>query len=399
MESLKELYRIGPGPSSSHTLGVRNACLYYMDKYNKDEYTVTLYGSLALTGRGHMSDKIIEDTFKPKKVTIIFKNESYDENPNTMVFEEGTSDELVIYSTGGGAIKVKGIDSIVDPNVYPHNSLNSINEFCLHNDLDYAGYIYYFEPNIKEYLLEVAKQMIAEIDNGLAASGDLPGPLKLKRVAASLNNEAKKCSDEAIKEKLFLSSYAYAALEENACGKIVVTAPTLGSCGVLSSVLYKYYKKGFELSDLADGLAVAGLFGNLIKTNASISGAVGGCQAEIGSATAMASAFASYLEKLPAKSIEYAAEIAIEHNLGLTCDPVGGYVQVPCIERNGIGALRAIDSMLYAKYLSHIKDNIVSFDMIVETMKYTGQKIAMELRETSLGGLAEVVPCKKPEGC
>lgn len=399
MESLKELYRIGPGPSSSHTLGVRNACLYYMGKYNKDEYTVTLYGSLALTGRGHMSDKIIEDTFKPKKVTIIFKNESYDENPNTMVFEEGTNDELVIYSTGGGAIKVKGIESIVDPNVYPHNSLNSINEFCLHNDLDYAGYIYCFEPNIKEYLLEVAKQMIAEIDNGLATSGDLPGPLKLKRVAASLNNEAKKCSDEAIKEKLFLSSYAYAALEENACGKIVVTAPTLGSCGVLSSILYKYYKKGFELSDLADGLAVAGLFGNLIKTNASISGAVGGCQAEIGSATAMASAFASYLEKLPAKSIEYAAEIAIEHNLGLTCDPVGGYVQVPCIERNGIGTLRAIDSMLYAKYLSHIKDNIVSFDMIVETMKYTGQKIAMELRETSLGGLAEVVPCMKPEGC
>ena len=399
MESLKELYRIGPGPSSSHTLGVRNACLYYMGKYNKDEYTVTLYGSLALTGRGHMSDKIIEDTFKPKKVTIIFKNESYDENPNTMVFEEGTNDELVIYSTGGGAIKVKGIESIVDPNVYPHNSLKSINEFCLHNDLDYAGYIYCFEPNIKEYLLEVVKQMIREIDNGLASSGDLPGPLKLKRVAGSLNNEAKKCSDETVKEKLFLSSYAYAALEENACGKIVVTAPTLGSCGVLSSVLYKYYKKGFELCDLADGLAVAGLFGNLIKTNASISGAVGGCQAEIGSATAMASAFASYLEKLPAKSIEYAAEIAIEHNLGLTCDPVGGYVQVPCIERNGIGALRAIDSMLYAKYLSHIKDNIVSFDMIVETMKYTGQKIAMDLRETSLGGLAEVVPCKKPEGC
>lgn len=399
MESLKELYRIGPGPSSSHTLGVRNACLYYINKYDKDEYTVTLYGSLALTGRGHMSDKIIEDTFKPKKVTIIFKNESYDENPNTMVFEEGTSDELVIYSTGGGAIKVKGVESIVDSNVYPHNSLNSINEFCLHNDLDYAGYTYCFEPNIKEYLLEVAKQMIAEIDNGLASSGDLPGPLKLKRVAASLNNEAKKCSDETIKEKLFLSSYAYAALEENACGKIVVTAPTLGSCGVLSSILYKYYKKGFELSDLADALAVAGLFGNLIKTNASISGAVGGCQAEIGSATAMASAFASYLEKLPAKSIEYAAEIAIEHNLGLTCDPVGGYVQVPCIERNGIGALRAIDSMLYAKYLSHIKDNIVSFDMIVETMKYTGQKIAMELKETSLGGLAEVVPCKKPEGC
>lgn len=399
MESLKELYRIGPGPSSSHTLAVRNACLYFLNKHKKDEYKVTLYGSLALTGKGHMSDKIIEDTFKPNKVNIIFKNENYDENPNTIVFDEGLDDEMVIYSTGGGAIKIKGINNIVDEKVYPHNKLNAINNYCRIHDLDYPAYIYHFEPDIKDYLLAVVKQMIKEIDNGLNATGYLPGPLKLKRVALSLYNEAKTCQDESIKAKLLLSSYAYSAIEENACGKTVVTAPTLGSCGVLSSVLYKYYISGYDFDKLVDGLATAGLFGNLIKTNASISGAVGGCQAEIGSATAMAASFASYLEGLPSKSIECAAEIAIEHNLGLTCDPVGGYVQVPCIERNGIGALRSIDCMLYAKYLGHIKDNIVSFDMIVETMKYTGQKIAMELKETSLGGLAEVVPCKHPLGC
>lgn len=399
MESLKELYRIGPGPSSSHTLGVKNACLYYLNKYRKDVYNVTLYGSLALTGKGHMSDKIIEDTFKPKKVNVIFKNESYDENPNTMVFEEGTNDEMVIYSTGGGAISVKGIGSIVDENVYPEKSLKEINAFCLANKCDYANYVYYYEPTIKEYLLTVVDYMLAEIDRGLRESGNLPGPLKLKRVAASWHKEANNCDDDAIKEKLLLSAYAYAAIEENACGKIVVTAPTLGSCGVLASVVYKYHTKGFSKDKLADGLACAGVFGNLIKTNASISGARGGCQAEIGTATSMAACFASYLEGLSLKAIECAGEIAMEHNLGLTCDPVGGYVQVPCIERNGIGALRSVDCMLYAKYLNHIKESKVSFDMIVEAMNYTGQKIAMELKETSLGGLAEVVPCKEPEGC
>ncbi len=400
MESLKELYRIGPGPSSSHTLGVRNACLYYLNKYpNLDNYTITLYGSLALTGKGHMSDKIILDTFNGKNASLVFKNEAYDENPNTLVFNQGSETEMTIYSTGGGAISVKGIGSVVDKNVYPHNSLSEINGYCNKYDLDYAAYVYKCEPGIKEYLIVVVKKMLEEIENGLNTKGDLPGPLNLKRVAFSLYEEGKNCDNQSIKEKLLLSSYAYAALEENACGKIVVTAPTLGSCGVLSAVLRKYYDSGIDVIRLADGLAVAGIFGNLIKTNSSISGAVGGCQAEIGSATSMAAAFASYLEGLSLKGIECAAEIAMEHNLGLTCDPVGGYVQVPCIERNGIGALRSIDCMLYAKYLGNIKESKVSFDMIVKAMKYTGAKIAMELKETSLGGLAEVVPFKKPVGC
>ena len=402
MESLKELYRIGPGPSSSHTLAVRNACLYYLKAFPSfDEYKVILYGSLALTGKGHMSDKIIKETFKNKKINIEFNNDIYDEMPNTMVFSDvDDKNKMVIYSTGGGAIKVKGQSDIVDKNIYPFNSLKEINDYCLENKIDYVGFTYKFEKDIKEYLLVVVRQMLLEIENGLSKEGFLPGPLGLKRVACSLNKEASKCKKEDIKEKLLLSSYAYAAMEENACGNMVVTAPTLGSCGVLSSILRRYYDKGFSLDKLADALAVAGLFGNLVKTNATISGAVGGCQAEIGTACSMAAAFASYMEDLPLKAIECAAEIAMEHNLGLTCDPVGGYVQVPCIERNGIGALRSLDCMLYAKYLSHIKDNKVDFDMIVKTMNYTGQKIAMELKETSLGGLAEFVPLNKDDvGC
>lgn len=315
MESLKELYRIGPGPSSSHTLGVRNACLYYLDKYpNYDKYTITLYGSLSLTGKGHMSDKIIIDSFIGKEVNILFVDKQYDDHPNTIKFNTDDNDnELIIYSTGGGAIEVKGIGNIVDNMIYPLNSLKEINEYCISNKLDYAKYVYKCE-DIKQYLIHVSKQMIKEIDNGLKAYGYLPGPLGLKRVAYKLLKESDECPDASIKDRLILSAYAYSAMEENACGKIVVTAPTLGSCGVLSSVLKKYYDKGASLEKLADGLAVAGLFGNLVKTNASISGAKGGCQAEIGTACSMAAAFASYMEGLNLKQIEIAAEIAMEHN-------------------------------------------------------------------------------------
>ncbi|MGN1399002.1 MAG: L-serine ammonia-lyase, iron-sulfur-dependent, subunit alpha [Erysipelotrichaceae bacterium] len=402
MESLKELYRIGPGPSSSHTLAVRNACLYYLSKFpNYEKYYVTLCGSLALTGKGHMSDKIIEKTFGENKVEIIFQRKMYLDKPNVLIFHtDNNENEMIIISTGGGAIEVVGQESLVDKNVYPHNSLKQIKQYCAENDLRLIDYVYLCEKDIKPYLLEVCDSMISEIENGLKGEGVLPGELKLKKVAGSLWKKAIECPVEADKQKLLISSYAYAAMEENAQGNIVVTAPTLGSCGVLSSILRFYYQKGYDKAQLADGLAISGLFGNLVKTNASISGASGGCQAEIGTACSMAAAFSAYLEGLSDKQIEYAAEIAMEHNLGLTCDPVGGYVQVPCIERNGQAALRSIDSMLYSKYLSEIRDNKVSFDMIVQAMKYTGGKIAMELKETSLGGLAEVLPInKKTYGC
>ncbi len=405
MESLRELYRIGPGPSSSHTLAVKNACLYYLKQFpHAEKYFVELCGSLALTGKGHMTDRIISSVFSADKVIIKFNKKMYDDKPNVMIFHtldhNDLNNEMVIISTGGGAIEIEGQPSLVDKNVYPHKSLKEIEDFCVNNNIDFSQYVYCFEPNIKQYLLIVADQMIKEIENGLNSEGVLPGELRLMKVARSLWIKSLECNDDNIKQKLQISAFAYAAMEENADGNTVVTAPTLGSCGVLSAILRFYYQKGRKLEELVDGLAVAGIFGNIVKTNATISGAVGGCQAEIGTACSMAAAFNAYLEKLPMKQIEYAAEIAMEHNLGLTCDPVGGYVQVPCIERNGQAALRSLDSMLYAKYLGEIRDNKVSFDMIVEAMNYTGQKLAMELKETSLGGLAEVVPIKKdPLGC
>ncbi len=405
MESLRELYRIGPGPSSSHTLAVQKACLYYLNEYpHFKKYSVELCGSLALTGKGHMTDKIIESVFGKENVEVIFTKKMYKDIPNVMIFhtivDSKISNQEVIISRGGGAIEIEGKPSLVNEFVYPQNSLKQIKEFIAQNNIDLAQYVYHYEPDIVEYLYKVAKQMLTEIENGLSSEGILPGELRLLKVSRSLWVQSLECSDEAIRQKLQISAYAYAAMEENACGKTVVTAPTLGSCGVLSAVLRFYHQKGYDIEKLIDGLAVAGVFGNLVKTNASISGAVGGCQAEIGTACSMAAAFSAYLEGLPINQIEYAAEIAMEHNLGLTCDPVGGYVQVPCIERNGQAALRSIDSMIYAKYLGKIRDNKVSFDMIVAAMNYTGQKIAMELKETSLGGLAEVVPCKKdPLGC
>ena len=393
MESLRELYRIGPGPSSSHTLAVRNACLYYLNRYpDADRYLVELYGSLALTGRGHMSDRVVEKTIGRDKVDILFNEKMYGPQPNTMVFhclnDGKTENEMVIYSTGGGAIAIEGEDNVVDDKVYPQKNLKQIMDFCQENGLDLAQYVHHYEPDIDDHLREVLKQMLKTIDTGLAGQGVLPGALKLEKVAQKINQKALECEDEKIRNDLLITSYAYAAMEENACGETVVTAPTLGSCGVVSSLVYWYHQKGVSEEMLMDALAVAGIFGNLVKTNGTISGAVGGCQAEIGTACCMAAAMCSYLEGLNSRQIEYAAEVAMEHNLGLTCDPVGGYVQVPCIERNGVAALRALDCMLYGKYIGEVRQNRVSFDMIIETMSYTGHKLAMELRETSLGGLA-----------
>lgn len=391
MESLKELYRIGPGPSSSHSLGVRNACAYYFDKYpNHTQYVVELYGSLALTGKGHMTDKVIEDYFGKDHVQVLFRHEQR-EHPNTMDFytmDTGfRTNEMTIYSIGGGAIAVKGIERIVE-DVYPQKNLTEILAFCRRKVLTLAGYVYFYEPDIREYLVEIANQMIEVVNTGLNKIGYLPGDLHLQKIAGRIMKQAEDSSDPIVKEKLTLTAYAYAAMEQSSSGETVVTAPTLGSSGVVSALVCYYFDRGYDLEQLADGLAVAGIIGNVVKTNASISGAVGGCQAEIGTACAMGAAFSSYLEGLSNQKIEYAAEIAMEHHLGLTCDPVGGYVQIPCIERNGVATLRSLDAMNYAKYLGQIKNNKVSFDMVVEVMKYTGKKIPVELKETSLGGLA-----------
>ena len=394
MESLRELYRIGPGPSSSHTLAIRNACLYFKGKYpSVRKCIVNLYGSLALTGKGHFTDRIIIDTFGKDNVTVNFVHKFNDKHPNALDICDADSEIVVtIYSIGGGAFSVEGETYLVDKCVYPHNSMNEIEKYCLDNNLSLFEYVLKFEPNILEHLTSVFEQMKSTIKSGLNGTGLLPGPLKLERIAKQLHEKAQ-CSNIEEKRQLYLSAYAYATSEENASGHMVVTAPTLGSCGVLPSLMYYYLlNKNVKESDIIEALAVAGLFGNVVKTNATISGAEGGCQAEIGVACAMAAAACSYLEGLSIAQICYAAEIGIEHHLGLTCDPVGGFVLIPCIERNGIATLRAYDAMLYAKVIGDIKLNKVSFDMVVQTMKYTGQKIALELKETALGGLALVLP-------
>lgn len=400
MESLRNLYRIGPGPSSSHSLGVRNGCEFYYGLYpDYDEYLVELYGSLALTGRGHMSDKVIYRYFAPKKVTVSFINEMTPQ-PNTMKFyclKDGQKlNEETIYSIGGGAIEVEGRPAIVDQNVYPEKSLTEILKLCEEKNLSLADYVFLWEPDIGEHLEKVMNRMLETVKHGLKQTGYLPGELHLEKIAGRIYETACKCESESERKKLFLSSYAYAAMEESSSGEEVVTSPTLGASGIVSSLVTYYHKEGASDKKIIKALAVAGLIGNIVKTNASISGATGGCQAEIGTACAMGAAFASTMENLTNKQVEYAAEVAMEHNLGLTCDPVGGYVQIPCIERNGVGVLRAVDAMDYARYLGVIKKNRVSFDMVVNVMKYTGKQLPVELKETSLGGLAlEIDPVSR----
>lgn len=249
--------------------------------------------------------------------------------------------------------------------------------------------------------MEILDAMLKSVETGLKTTGVLPGRLKMERSARAIYLKASSVSDPMERLKLKQLAYAYAASEQNASIAKVVTAPTLGSCGIMAGMMYYYYKDaGISKQRLVKALGVGGIFGNIIKTNATISGAVGGCQAEVGAACCMAAAASAYLNDLNLKQIEYAAEIAMEHHLGLTCDPVGGYVIIPCIERNGVALLRAFDAMLLAKTMGKIKPNRVSFDMVVNTMSYTGQKLPLELKETSLGGLAAEVKVidEKEEG-
>ena len=392
MESLKELYRIGPGPSSSHSLGVRNGCKYYKKKYpDYRKYRVELYGSLALTGKGHMTDKVISEFFGEHRVEIVWKYEER-EHPNTMILYCTNNGEWIneetVYSVGGGKIEVKGKPDLVDPHVFPHEHLSEIIEYCEKEGIDLADYVFRFDQGIEDHLMTVLRQMIEVVDNGLKGTGYLPGKLYLQKVAGEIYQQSQEVDDPTVRQKLEITAYAYGAMEESSSGHTVVTAPTLGSSGVVCSLVNYYYRHGVSGEKLVRALAVAGIIGNVVKTNATISGAAGGCQAEIGTACAMGCGLASYVEGLSSYQIDYAAEIGMEHNLGLTCDPVGGYVQIPCIERNGVAALRCLDAMNYARYIGRIRKNRVSFDMIVNVMKHTGKKIPVELRETSLGGLA-----------
>ncbi len=398
MKSLRELFRIGPGPSSSHTMGPQRAALELIRRApHADHYHVTLYGSLALTGKGHLTDVIIEKTFSPKPCVITMNVNETMAHPNTMQLSAyDAQDQLLcamtVYSVGGGAIEIEGETSTEGKDIYPYRSLDAILRYCEEKQIDLVRYVDEVEGEaINDYLNDILIQMCKTVDTGLNTAGILPGRLKMERIARSLLSEAITCEGSE-KEKLLLSAYAYAASEENAAGGMTVTAPTLGSSGLLPALLYYYYYDcKMQREQLVNGLKIAGLIGNLIKQNATISGAQGGCQAEIGAACSMGAAMVAYLMGLNSEQIEYAAEMGIEHHLGLTCDPVGGYVMIPCIERNAVCALRAIDAAILAKHLRKVHKNRVSFDMVVETMNKTGKKLPIELKESALGGLASVI--------
>lgn len=396
MKSLKDLYKIGRGPSSSHTIGPEKACLVFKEKYPlADKFSVTLYGSLSATGKGHLTDKIIKETLYPVDTEIIFSD--VDENklkhPNTMYFaayrcgvEIG---HATVYSVGGGEIVFEGGEYNVPREVYPHINFSEIAEFCRDNELKLWQYAEIFEgAEIWDYLLNIWETMKACIAAGLKADGVLPGGLETRRKAKILYEQYVLNEDYETRENRLVCSYAYACSEENASGGTVVTAPTCGSCGVLPAVFYYLQQKNdIPDKDIVKALATAGIIGNVVKTNASISGAECGCQAEIGVACAMASAGVAQLKGMNLNQIEYSAEIAIEHHLGLTCDPICGLVQIPCIERNAVAALRALNEVTLASFLADTRK--ITFDMAVKTMYETGRDLAKGYRETAGSGLAK----------
>ena len=391
MKSIRTIYKYGCGPSSSHTVGPTIAAKVIKKYYHEaDRFEAVLYGSLALTGRGHMTDRAIMSILD--NCSIIFDYKKTDlPHPNTMVFRVFKDDELVaertVLSVGGGEIKILD-DDYCEEEVYEFNHLSDIIHECENRNISLADYIYEKEKgDIKEELRNTWHRMEDCIQRGLNTVGLLPGDLMLERKANKLYNMVVKEESPTARENRLVSAYAYAVAEENAAGKMVVIAPTCGASGVLPAVLYYLrHDRGYSEEEIIDGLAVAGMIGNVIRTNASISGAECGCQAEIGSACSMTSAAKAQISNMNLKQIEYAAEVAMEHHLGLTCDPVHGYVQIPCIERNAVAAMRAINSVTLASFLFETRK--ISFDAVVETMYHTGKDLLDKYRETSNGGLA-----------
>ena len=397
MESLKELYRIGHGPSSSHTIGPERICKHFLNEYPQaDAFEIVLYGSLAKTGKGHGTDKVIEKTLYPKAVKITY-NYSEDNlpHPNTLditVLKDGkVLEKQCVCSIGGGKFEICGSKETEKYKVYSFSTLKEISEYCLKNNLRLYQYAEICEgEEIREYIRQIWDIMKNSIQSGLTAAGVLPGTLQVSKKAKKLLNSEHIDETPETKENRLISAYAFAVSEQNASGETIVTAPTCGSAGVLPAVLfYEQQKKGFSDEQIINSILTAGIIGNLIKTNASISGAECGCQAEIGSACAMASAALGELFGLSMDKIEYAAEIAIEHHLGLTCDPICGYVQIPCIERNAVAAMRAINAINIASFLSGTRK--ISFDNVVSVMKKTGLDISKRYKETSEAGLAEII--------
>lgn len=415
MKSIKNIYKIGKGPSSSHTMGPFKAVRHYLENHSDaDHLHVTLYGSLAATGKGHLTDKAIQEAFETWKwtdketlestvrrrgdVVIEWKpKETLQVHPNGMKiasinYDGDIYDRWTYYSIGGGDIICMDmpVEGENGPEIYSMNTLKEIMDWCNRSGKSYWEYVDETEGNTYgfwEHLYLVWEVMQKAVERGIEQEGALPGPLNMRRKALSYFVRADGQSD-AFRTRGLIFAYALAVSEENASGGTIVTAPTCGSCGVLPSVLY-HLKKTYGFSDLriVRALATAGLIGNIVKYNASVSGAEVGCQGEVGVACAMAAGAVTQLMGGSPSQIEYAAEMGLEHHLGLTCDPVGGLVQIPCIERNAYAAARAFDAGIYSLYTDG--RHRVTFDQVVNVMKETGKDLPSLYKETSEGGLAK----------
>ena len=393
MDTIKELYKIGNGPSSSHTMGPQYAAARFKAK-NKDatRWVVELYGSLALTGKGHLTDKILFDTLGKDKTEVIFKPELfYDYHPNGMKLFAYKDDELLeeelVFSVGGGSLK--SLDEPRETNhksYYKFNLMNDILKYCEDKKISLLDYVLECEDDdIIDYTRNIVVTMFDAVERGLKKSGNLPGPLKIQRRANSIYQKYVDTKDF----NSLVFSATLAVSEENSCGGVIVTTPTCGASGVMPGVMYAYFKnEKYTIDEIVNAVLVGGLIGNLVKHNASISGAEVGCQGEVGTACSMTAAALAHLKGGTNLQIEYAAEIALEHHLGMTCDPILGYVQIPCIERNALSARRAIDSCNFA--LLTDGKHYITLDDVIVSLKETGKDMHPNYRETSLGGLARI---------
>ena len=397
MKSVRNIFKIGVGPSSSHTMGPAFAAVRFKSRFPEaDLVRVTLFGSLSKTGKGHGTDRAILEALSGVDAEVIF---NYDDSltllhPNTMEFVgyKGGDEigRMTVLSIGGGEIRVVGEESLEEKELYEIESFTEIAKICKERNIRLSDYVFEHEDeDFKRFLGDVWHTMQAAIREGLTRTGVLPGGLEVKRKAQRLYNQRHIDESPQTRENRLVCAYAFAVSEQNADCGLIVTAPTCGSCGVLPAVLkYMQDKNSFSDHDVIRALAVAGLVGNLVATNASVSGAECGCQAEVGTACSMAAAALAELFEMGIDQIEYAAEISLEHHLGLTCDPVCGLVQIPCIERNAVAAMRAINSLSLANFLSDSRK--ISFDLVVDTMYQTGIDLSHIYRETSEGGLAKL---------
>ena len=398
MKSIRDIYKIGKGPSSSHTMGPERAARIFLQEHpDAEAYRVLLYGSLSKTGLGHGTDRVLREVLGEDRTEIVFVKEDPADikHPNTLDFFATVGGAEVgpmrVQSVGGGDIVIEGREAALDEDeVYPENSFAEIAQFCKWRGLRLWEYVELSEgPEIWTYLAKVWKTMRWAIADGLSTTGILPGGLNLERKAKILYEQVSKNQLLQVRETRTICAYAFAVSEQNADNGTIVTAPTCGSCGIVPAVLrYMQEYHGYSDEQILHALATAGIIGNLIKRNASISGAECGCQAEVGAACSMAAAALAELNNMSIEQIEYAAEIALEHHLGLTCDPICGLVQIPCIERNAVAAMRAMNALNLAWFLYGTRN--ISFDMVVKTMYQTGINIAHAFRETSEGGLARL---------